>query len=126
MQMVGCGAPLCSHSILPTGHLAHPAVCAKFEQQAGRFPSAADADALVALAPAECAAAGLDAAALPDDQLRAYAEAGEADMPAINAVVGGVLANELIKAAGGRDAPLNNFFLCSLAEGGQGAVERMG
>ncbi len=100
-------------------------MAAAFEQQQGRFPGPDDAAALLRLKGEACGAAGVDPAALPDDQVAAYA-AGEQDMPAINAVVGGVLANELIKAAGGRGAPLNNFFLLSLAEGGQGAVERMG
>lgn len=99
-------------------------MCAKFEQQEERFPSAADVPALAALKCEVCAAAGVDPSALPDDQLAAYAAAAE-DMPAINAVVGGVLGNEVIRAAGGRDAPLHNFFLFSLAEGG-GAVETMG
>lgn len=99
---------------------------AKFEQQQERFPTAADAEALAALAAGVCSEAGVDPAALPADQLAAYA-ATEADMPAINAVVGGVLANELIKAAGRKGEPaVNNFFLFSLADGGQGAVERMG
>lgn len=40
--------------------------------------------------------------------------------------MGGVLGNEVIKAVGGRNEPLNNFFLFSLAEGGEGLVERMG
>lgn len=101
-----------------------PAVCAKFEQQHERFPGAADVPALAALKSEVCAAAGVDPSALPDDQLAAYASAAE-DMPAINAVVGGVLGNEVIRAAGGRDAPLHNFFLFSLAEG-VGAVETMG
>lgn len=98
---------------------------ARFEQQQGRLPAAADAPALAALKGEVCGVAGVDPAALPDEQLSAYAS-GEGDMPAINAVVGGVLANEVIKAAGGKEAPVNNFFLFSLAEGGNGAVERMG
>ena len=80
--------------------------------------------ALLALKAEVCAAAGVDPAELPDDQLAAYASA-EQELPAINAVVGGVLGNELIRAAGGRDAPLHNFFLFSLADG-VGAVETMG
>lgn len=96
---------------------------ARFEQQHGRLPTAADAPALAALKAEVCSGAGVDPTALPDEQLAAYASS-EADMPAINAVVGGVLANEVIKAAGGKEAPVNNFFLFSLAEGGNGSVER--
>ena len=109
--------------LLPTAMSPAPAVCAKFEQEHERFPNAADAPALAALKASVCAEAGVDPAALPDDQLAAYAGA-EADMPAINAVVGGVLSNEVIKAAGGRDAPFNNFFLFSLTEG-MGTVEKI-
>ncbi|KAI7844210.1 hypothetical protein COHA_002344 [Chlorella ohadii] len=101
-------------------------VCAKFEQQQERGPTAEDSEALAALAADVCREAGIDPAALPADQLAAYA-AVEEDMPAINAVVGGVVANEVIKAVGRKGEPaVNNFFLFSLADGGQGSVERMG
>lgn len=114
------------HRSIPPPPLAPgTAVAAAFEQQHRRFPGPDDAGALLRLKGEACGAAGVDPAALPDEQVAAYA-AGEQDMPAINAVVGGVLANEVLKAAGGRDAPLNNFFLFSLAEGGQGVVERWG
>ena len=101
-------------------------MCAKFEQQEERFPTAEDAEALAALAAGVCSEAGIDPASLPADQLAAYA-AAEGDMPAINAVVGGVVANEVIKAVGRKGEPtVDNFFLFSLADGGQGAVEHMG
>ncbi|KAL4450085.1 hypothetical protein ABPG77_010754 [Micractinium sp. CCAP 211/92] len=96
---------------------------ARFEQQHGRFPAAADADALAAAWADEAGAAGVDAAALPAEALAAYASDGE-DMPAINAIVGGVVANEVIKAVGRKGAPINNLFLFSLLDGA-GAVERM-
>lgn len=118
-----CVCPPLTPLLLPTAMSPAPAVCAKFEQEHERFPNAADAPALAALKASVCAEAGVDPAALPDDQLAAYAGA-EADMPAINAVVGGVLSNEVIKAAGGRDAPFNNFFLFSLTEG-MGTVEKI-
>lgn len=134
-RLVPGGQGPCAHSGMPALHsnvssTAHPlpnaAACAKFEQQQERFPTAEDADALAALAAGVCNEAGIDPAALPGDQLAAYA-ASEADMPAINAVVGGVVANEVIKAVGRKGEPaVNNFFLFSLADGGQGSVERMG
>ncbi|KAL4857355.1 SUMO-activating enzyme subunit 1B-2 [Chlorella vulgaris] len=93
-----------------------------FEQQQQRFPTAADADQLRALQQQVFGEMGVDAAALPDEMLQAYAAYGS-DMPAINAIVGGTLGNELIKAVGGRNEPVNNFFLFSLAEGGEGVVE---
>lgn len=94
----------------------------RFEQQQQRFPTAADADQLRALQQQVFGEMGVDAAALPDEMLQAYAAYGS-DMPAINAIVGGTLGNELIKAVGGRNEPVNNFFLFSLAEGGEGVVE---
>lgn len=124
-----CPCRSSSHPIHPPAPntLAHnpaTAAAARYEQQHGRFPAAADAHALRDAWAAEAAAAGVPADALPGEQLDAYS-AAPGDMPAINAVVGGVLANELIKALGGKGEPINNFFLFSLAEG-SGMVERMG
>lgn len=99
------------------------AAAARFEQQHGRFPDAADGQALAAAWAEEAGTAGVDTAALPAEALAAYASEGE-DMPAINAIVGGVVANEVIKALGRKGAPINNLFLFSLLEGA-GAVERM-
>ena len=101
-------------------------MAARFEEEHGRFAGAADSAALVALKGEGCGVAGVAPSVLPDEQLVAYASA-MGEMPAICAVVGGVLANEVIKAVGRRGAPaVDNFFLYSLAEGGVGAVERMG
>ena len=103
----------------------HAAVISRFEQQHGRCVTAADAEQLLTLRQHVCGEAGVEPGLLPDKMLQAYAEEEE-DMPAINAIVGGELGNELIKAVGGRNEPVNNFFLFSLAEGGEGFVERMG
>lgn len=46
------------------------AACAKFEQQNERFPTAEDAEALRQLAASVCQEAGVDPAALPDEQLQ--------------------------------------------------------
>ncbi|KAI3438249.1 hypothetical protein D9Q98_000686 [Chlorella vulgaris] len=100
-------------------------VVSRFEQQQQRFPTAADADQLRALQQQVFGEMGVDAAALPDEMLQAYAAYGS-DMPAINAIVGGTLGNELIKAVGGRNEPVNNFFLFSLAEGGEGVSRHQG
>ncbi len=48
--------------------------------------------------------------------LKEYVTAGE-ELPAVNAVLGGLLANELIKAVGGKGEPLRNFVLYSLDDG---------
>ncbi|EFN54772.1 hypothetical protein CHLNCDRAFT_134704 [Chlorella variabilis] len=94
----------------------HAAVISRFEQQHGRCVTAADAEQLLTLRQHVCGEAGVEPGLLPDKMLQAYAEEEE-DMPAINAIVGGELGNELIKAVGGRNEPVNNFFLFSLAEG---------
>ena len=100
------------------------AVCARFEQQHGRSVGKQDLEHLRELRAAVCEEAGVDPGLLPNDLLEAYAHSEE-DMPAINAIVGGVLANELIKAVGRKNEPVNNFFLFSLVDGA-GAVEKMG
>jgi ubiquitin-like 1-activating enzyme E1 A len=46
-------------------------------------------------------------------------------MPAVNAVLGGIAANELVKAVTAKGEPLNNFFFFSLTDGA-GIVERFG
>ena len=48
------------------------------------------------------------------------------EMPAINAIVGGVVANDIIKIVAANGEPLiNNMFLYSLLDGA-GWVERLG
>jgi ubiquitin-like 1-activating enzyme E1 A len=97
----------------------------QLEMQAHRFVGGADAAALSAAAAALCEAEGLAASAVNTQALEAYAS-GEEDMPAINAVVGGVVANDVLKAVAGKGEPLvNNLFLYSLADGA-GWVERAG
>ena len=66
--------------------------------------------------PAATAAAALDLGMLTD-----YVTYDE-EMPAVNAVVGGVLANEVLKAVSYSGAPLKNMFFFS-AHDGAGTVE---
>jgi ubiquitin-like 1-activating enzyme E1 A len=95
------------------------------EAEAGRAVGPADAPVLRATATALCQAEGLEAGAVSEQALEAYGASAE-EMPAINAVVGGVVANELLKAASQKGEPLvNNLFLYSLADG-SGWVERAG
>ena len=42
---------------------------------------------------------------------------GEQELPAVNAVLGGLLANEVIKAVGGKGEPLRNVVLYCLRDG---------
>lgn len=46
-------------------------------------------------------------------------------MPAVNAVVGGILANDLLKALSAKGEPLRNLFLYSISDG-VGSVEPYG
>ena len=46
-------------------------------------------------------------------------------LPAINAICGGVLANELLKAVSHKGEPVNNFFFFSLTDSA-GIVQRVG
>lgn len=48
--------------------------------------------------------------------LQDYVSGGE-ELPAVNAVLGGVLANEIIKAVGGKGEPLRNVVLYCLRDG---------
>lgn len=70
----------------------------------------ADASSLRAAA-AKAAAAGLSPKAAPSDEhLSAYAAGATVESPPIAAVVGGVLANDVLKAVSGSGAPAHNFF----------------
>ena len=46
-------------------------------------------------------------------------------LPAVNAICGGVLANETLKAVSHKGEPINNFFLFALMDGA-GIVQRAG
>lgn len=58
----------------------------------------------------------VSAGILPDDVLEQYA-VGEAELPPVNGVVGGILANEILKAVSKKGEPLNNFFFFMLSDG---------
>ena len=97
---------------------------ARFEEQEQRAPSAEDLPALRQQKAEVCAAQGFPESAIDDRLLESYAAHG-GEMPAINAVVGGVLANEVLKAVSKKGDPICNFFLFSLTDGA-GLVERAG
>ena len=117
------------------------AVCADFEKQTGRFPGSGDLDFLRQqariLATGVQADAQLDAKAgtplprnlvredvMPDQALEEYV-LGSAELPPVNAVLGGVLANEMLKAVSHKGEPINNMFLFSLADN-VGLIETLG
>ena len=73
------------------------------------------------------AASGIEqttaAKALPQDLLADFVEESE-EMPPVNAVLGGLLANEAMKAVSCHGLPINNVLLFSLHDG-MGEVETM-
>ncbi|CAL8465328.1 g4863 [Coccomyxa elongata] len=115
-------------------------VCADFESHAGRFPAAADLPALQERARELAADARVAASAdpasappprdlitedvMPADILEEYVT-GTVELPPVNAVLGGVLANEVLKAVSHKGEPVNNFFFFSLGDN-VGLVENLG
>lgn len=100
-----------------------PAVVSLFEREAGRLAGGGDLPALLEAKQRLLADQGLPASAVDDRALESYAGDNEG-MPAISAVVGGVLANEVLKAVSKKGDPLQNLFLFSLADGA-GSVARV-
>ena len=119
------------------------AVCADFERQTGCFPGPEDLGFLAQQARILAAEARADAAVdgdvansgkaardlvsgdvMPEEALREYV-LGTAELPPVNAVLGGVLANEILKAVSHKGEPINNFFFFSLADN-VGLVETLG
>lgn len=118
-------------------------MCADFERQKGRFPGAGDLDFLAQQARILAAEARADAAVdgaganlgvaardlvsedvMPEEALREYV-LGTAELPPVSAVLGGVLANEILKAVSHKGEPINNCFFFSLADN-VGLVETLG
>lgn len=118
----------------------YAAVCADFEQQHGRFPAAEDLSQLERNARELAAAARAEALAesggapssrdlvtedvMPSETLAEYV-LGTMELAPVNAVVGGVLANEVLKSVSKRGEPVNNFFFFSLADN-VGLIESLG
>lgn len=124
-------------------HHACPAVCADFERQKGRFPGPEELDFLKQQARILAAEARADAAVdgaksgaappskdlvgedvMPDEALAEYV-LGVSELPPVNAILGGVLANEMLKAVSHKGEPICNFFFFSLADN-VGLVEALG
>ena len=60
---------------------------------------------------------------LPEEMLSDFIEGSE-ELAAVNAVIGGILANEALKAVSYHGVPINNIFLFGLHDG-LGEVETM-
>jgi hypothetical protein len=107
------------HTNRPTAYIADHcllAVIAAYEaahQQ--QLPQQRDAAALDQLARETAAAAGTDA----ERTARAAAmyAFGDRELPPINAVLGGLLANEVLKAISHKSEPVNNWLFYSLSSG---------
>jgi len=100
-------------------------VCGRFEVENKRQAETADLTALEQALETLCSSEGLVGATPQDLGLGSYLGDTE-EMPAINAVVGGVVANDIIKVVASKGEPIiNNLFLYSLLDGA-GWVERLG
>ena len=60
---------------------------------------------------------------MPDDLIEEFL--CDEHQPAVNAICGGVLANELLKAVSHKGEPVNNFFFFDLSDNA-GVVQRLG
>lgn len=87
-----------------------------FERAHGRPATEDDVDAVVAALRERATRAGKDASFVPEDVARAVTPSSM-EMPAIDAVVGGILGQEVLKAVSGRGAPCVNFFVFDAASG---------
>ena len=115
-------------------------MCADFESHTGRFPTTEDLPALqqrareLAADARAAAAADANGGPLPRDLisedvmpagvLEEYV-IGNAELAPVNAVLGGVLANEVLKAVSHKGEPVKNFFFFSLGDN-VGLVETLG
>ena len=87
-----------------------------FERAHGRPATEGDIEAVAAALRETATRAGKDAAFVPEDVVRAVAPSSMG-MPAIDAVVGGILGQEILKAVSGKGAPCVNFFVFDAASG---------
>ena len=99
-------------------------LCSAFERRAGRAPTLADVPALVASVAEAERENGVKAGWLPAATVEDYVgSVGES--PAAAAVVGGILGQELLRAATGVGEPVRNAFFFTTANS-QGTVEYVG
>ena len=95
----------------------------KFEQREKRAASDEDFERLRAEANARAAACGKPENFIADDALRVLLPA-KIEIPAVNAIVGGILAQEVLKAVSHKGAPCANFFVFDCVSG-QGSIQRL-
>ena len=95
----------------------------EFEKRENRAATDEDFERLRADANARAAAYGKPENFIADDALRVLLQA-KMEIPAINAIVGGVLAQEVLKAVSHKGAPCANFFVFDCVSG-QGVQQRL-
>lgn len=61
---------------------------------------------------------------IPDELLDRLADAGSTELPAVSAIVGGILGQEILKSVSSKGAPVENFFFYSLSKH-TGLIERV-
>lgn len=95
-----------------------------FESEAARVASSADAEALVKRGEVLRGELGLPEGLPIASDARAYLQ-HPLGLPAVAAVLGGVVSNDVLKAISGKGEVIDNFFFFSAADGA-GIVERFG
>jgi ubiquitin-like 1-activating enzyme E1 A len=107
-------------------------IVAEFEKRHSRLPTSStggnnnnDVEEMKRIAKEQ----GLPHGAVDDSALMAYIPEQQSgdnnEMPAVNAIVGGILANAVLSAVSRKGEPLNNLFCFSLLDG-MGMVETVG
>ena len=99
------------------------AVCATKEGEVGDFLDPKDSADILAFGYQLAKTQGAPPKVIDTQTLQDYLESPQ-EMAPVNAIVGGVLANEVLKAVSGRGEPFDNLFLYSMADGG-GMIERL-
>lgn len=99
--------------------------CAAFEGAHGRRPAAGDVPALVEGIAAAEVANGVKPGWLPTGTLEDFVGVDGCEMPAVAAVVGGILGQELLRAVTGKGEPVRNAFFFTMANS-QGTIENIG
>ncbi len=99
------------------------AACADFEQQHKRPAQSGDHSEIKQIIQKHITQAKLTKLNVPDDLIEEFL--CDEHLPAVNAICGGVLANEMLKAVSHKGEPVNNFFFFGVSDGA-GVVQRVG
>lgn len=99
------------------------AACADFERTHQRPAQLADLAEVKQIIMKHVAKSKTTTLSVPDDLVEEFLS--EDRLPAVNAICGGVLANEMLKAVSHKAEPINNFFFYALGDSA-GVVQRVG